>query len=222
MTQMAVESIRAAGDIELIIVDNASSFAPAYLREVADIYVRNGENIGYPAAVNQGIALATSDILCISNNDIIVPNNIFSIGEKVLKDPKIGSVHYRMIPYSQKFNPGSRVWKTGKERWCTSSFFLIRREAIPVGGYDTNYGAGGYDDWDMWHRMRHISGWLTAYTNKSEYNHYGSWTLGKIPESEKSMKNKEYFKSKFGAYAEDIWREMYPEQMVADYLGGFE
>lgn len=222
MTQMAIESIREAGEVELIIIDNASTFAPAYLRDIADVYVRNQKNIGYPGAVNQGIALATNDILCISNNDIRVPKNIFSTGLEALRDPKIGSAHFRMISYNQEFNPGNKIWLSGKERWCTASFFLIKREAIPKGNYDLGYGAGGYDDWDFFHRMRHINGWITVYINQAEYQHYGSWTLSKVPESEKGKKNRKYFKDKHGAYAEDIWSELYPDQMSANYQEGFE
>ncbi len=219
---MAVDSINEAHDVEMIIVDNGSTFAPGYLREVSDIYIRNKENIGYPGAVNQGLAVATGDVLCISNNDIRVPKNIFSTGLDILKDPKIGSVHYKMIPYDAEFNFGDKVWKTGKERWCTSSFFLVKREALPEGNYDLNFGMGGYDDWDFQNRIRHINGWITAYTNKSAYQHWGSWTLSKIPEFQKSHQNREYFKEKYGEYAEDIWARLYPDQMQADYFSGFE
>jgi glycosyltransferase involved in cell wall biosynthesis len=222
MTQMSVETIKKARpDVEMIIVDNGSTFAPGYLREVADVYVRNQTNKGYPAAVNQGIALASGDILCISNNDIRVPENIFDVGLEVLKDPKIGSVHYKMIPYDQPFNFGSQTWIEGKERWCTSSFFLVKKECLPTGNYDLKYQMGGYDDWDFWHRIRHIAGWKTAYTNKSAYQHWGSWTLSKMPQF-KMDENREYFKTKFGHYAEDIWNKLYPDQMQEDYYKGFE
>ena len=81
---------------------------------------------------------------------------------------------------------------------------------------------GGYDDWDFWHRVRHQNGWITAYTNKSCYQHFGSWTLRNVPEYEKGNKNREYFKLKFGEYAEDIWQRLYKDQMNADYMEGFE
>jgi hypothetical protein len=136
-----------------------------------------------------------------------------------------------MIPYTSNFTFGDKVWRTGKERWCTSSFFLIKREALPSRNfecnkteenYDENFGMGGYDDWDFWHRVRHKNKWQTIYTNMSCYQHYGSWTLSKIPEIEKSEKNREYFKKKHGEYPEDIWNRLYSEQMKADYLQGFE
>jgi glycosyltransferase involved in cell wall biosynthesis len=221
LTQMAVESINKAEKTEMIIIDNASTFGTGMLREMADIYVRNTKNIGYPAAVNQGLALANGEILCISNNDVRVPENIFKVGREILKDPKVGSVHFKMIPYDQEFNFGDKVWITGKERWCTSSFFLIKREALPKGNYDTSYGAGGYDDWRFWHLVRHINGWITAYTNKSAYQHWGSWTLRQTDQSNIN-KNREKFKDEFGEYPEDIWNKKYPEQMKQSYYDNFD
>jgi GT2 family glycosyltransferase len=218
LTEMAIESIKPD---RLIIVDNGSTFATGYLREVADVYIRNEKNMGYPYAVNQGLKKAESDLICISNNDIRVPDNIFRVAVDVLQDKETGSVHFKMIPYDHKFTFGEKVRKTGKERWCTSSFFVIKKEAIPEEGYDEKFGMGSYDDWDFWKRVRD-NGWKTAYTNRSCYQHWGSWTLSQIPESEKKHKNREYFKKKHGKYAEEIWNELYPDQMNSNYQEGME
>lgn len=218
LTQQAIESIK-QNEVELIIIDNGSTFAPGYLKQQADVYLKNQFNHGYPYAVNQGIVAAKGDILAIANNDIRVPKNIFFVGESVLLDPKVGSVHFKMLPYNEPFTYGDKVWLTGRERWCTSSFFMIKREAAIF--YDEQYEFGGYDDWDYWHQVRHLNGWMTAYTNRSCYQHWGSWTLSQIPENLKSTNNREYFKSKFGHYPEDIWQLKYPDQMKANYLEGF-
>jgi len=221
LTEMAVESIRNAGNVKLIIVDNGSTYAVKALKNLADIYIRNETNLGYPKAVNQGLKKAKSKVICIANNDIRVPKGIFDLEKELLKHHKIGSLHFKMINYDQPFEFGNELFATGKERWCTSSFFFIKRQAIPKDGYDENFGMGGYDDWDFWKRVRD-NGWQTAYTNVSAYQHFGSWTLSKVAESQKSVKNREYFKKKHGKYAEDIWAELYPEQMSANYLEGFE
>lgn len=221
MTEMAVDSINKARETEMIIIDNGSTYGAGGLRQMADIYVRNRQNIGYPGAVNQGLALGTGDVFCISNNDIRVPENIFDVAEEILQDKDVGAVHFKMIPYDEPFSFGDKVWKSGKERWCTSSFFLIKREALPEGNYDLDYGLGGYDDWDFWHRVRHLNGWITAYTNKSAYQHWGSWTLSHVPQFDIDS-NRQVFKNKFGKEAEIIWFEKYPDQMAADYWKGFE
>ena len=218
LTGMAIESIKPD---RLIIVDNGSTFAKEYLRDVADVYIRNDKNMGYPYAVNQGLEKAESNLICISNNDVKVPENIFRVAIDILQDKEIGSVHFKMIPYDQEFTFGDRVWKTGKERWCTSSFFIIRREAIPEGGYDENYGMGGYDDYDFWKRVRD-NGWKTTYTNKSSYQHFGSWTLSKVPESEKHEKNLKYFVKKWGEEPDKLFQKLYPKQWEVNYQEGFE
>ena len=222
LTKMAVESIREAGEVELIIVDNGSTFAPGYLKSVADIYIKNEENLGYPHAVNQGLKIGTGDVFCISNNDVRVSENIFKVGLEILKDTKIGSVHFKMIPYDHEFRFGDKLWKTGKERWCTSSFFLIKREALPKGYYDTKFGAGSYDDYDFWYRVRQ-NGWLTAYTNKSAYQHWGSHTFQDMGNrSEIDKRNLQYFFDKWGKQPEQLFSEQYPEQWQINYLKGFE
>ena len=220
LTEDAITSVRQAPINKLIIVDNASSVRAGMLRELSDTYIGNKTNLGYPAAVNQGVALSKAPYIAISNNDIRVSPEWYDIAEDILKNPKVASVHYRMIPYKDPIVRGNDVWLTGKERWCHSSFFVIRREAFV--GYDENYDKGGYDDWDIWHRVRHINGWITAYTNKTSFQHMDSVTYRSMESQEdrhkRDLKNGEYFKTKFGEYAEDIWAKKYPDQMNQVYF----
>lgn len=206
LTDLAIQSL---GKVELIIIDNASTLGGGQLREWADIYIRNKENLGYAKAVNQGLKLCEpGEIVAIANNDIRVSSNWQDIALKTLEDPKIGSVHYRMIPYDQPFNPGDAIWAGGKEKWCSSSFFVVRN----IQFYDENY-FNSFDDWDFWKRMRD-QGYIQAYTNKAEYQHMDSFTQQFIPErNENNQKNREYFKSKFGEYPEDDFAKSFPEQI---------
>lgn len=214
LTREAIESFEKTGeDYELVIVDNGSTMMGGELAKLADTYIRNKKNLGYPMAVNQGRWIAKGDIYCIANNDIKVSDNIFRVGRLALKDEKTASVHFRMVGYDEVTEYGNEIWPVGKERWCTSSFFLIKREASQ--DYDEMYGLGGYDDWDIWHRIRHLEGWRTAYTNLAYYQHLDSHTqLQRDPKErrESDKTNKEYFKQKFGDYPENIWNMLYPEQ----------
>lgn len=211
---------------EKIMVDNNSTVDVCdWFSDWRDILIKNKTNIGYPAAVNQGFKLASGDLIAVANNDIRVMGNWREVAEEIFtSDPKVGSVHYRMVDYDgPPTQAGYNTWTTGKERWCSSSFFVIRKEAKQM--YDENYKEGGYDDWDYWHRVRHIFGWKTAYTTKSCYQHKHSSTyiaLDSGDRSERDKRNREYFKSKFGKYAEDIWNEKYPDQMREDYYGFFD
>jgi glycosyltransferase involved in cell wall biosynthesis len=64
---------------ELIVIDNGSSDGTAaYLAGVRDMasvpvtIVTNRSNLGFPAAINQGLRLARGDYLVLLNNDVVV------------------------------------------------------------------------------------------------------------------------------------------------------
>ena len=96
-TQQCVESVRRMTDepYELIFVDNGSTDGTvAYLESVgAARVIRNQVNRGFPAAVNQGIAVATGDRVLLLNNDTIVTTGWLGRMIATLeRDPKIGLV----------------------------------------------------------------------------------------------------------------------------------
>ena len=219
LTESAIHSVRQAQIGKLILVDNASEVRAGMLREYADIYIRNKENLGYPAAVNQGVALSTAPYVAISNNDIRVPANWLEVAEDILQNPTVGSVHFRMIPYNQPLNPGTDTWIGGKERWCHSSFFVIRREAFQI--YDLNYDKGGFDDYDHHHRMRE-KGWKQAYTNRAEFQHMDSITYRTMESVEdraiRDAKNKEYYKTKLGEYPDIQFNNEFADQIALPYM----
>ena len=122
-----------------------------------------------------------------------------------------------MIGYDDPMALGQTTWVTGRERWCSASFFVIRKEAFV--GYDEGYGLGGYDDWDFFYRLRG-AGWKTAYTNRACYQHKHSSTqlaLDQVERFERDMRSKERFRKKFGGYAEELFALEYPEQMGENY-----
>jgi GT2 family glycosyltransferase len=193
------------------------------LRSVADLYLREKENYGYARAVNDGLRLAKTPYICISNNDVRVPEYIFDVALEIFKDKEIGSVHFNETNYDVPFKRGDKLWRTGKERWCTSSFFMLRKKALQF--YDERFdGRGTYDDWDFWFRFRRRA-WKTAYTTKAQYQHWGSHSFGLRGNKQRHIYdeiNREYFKKKWGEHPEDIWMKLYPSQMTADYFKGFE
>jgi len=62
-------------DFELILVDNGSEPPiKAPFAGFADVtLIRNEANLGFPAAVNQGIRAANGDVIVLLNNDVVVP-----------------------------------------------------------------------------------------------------------------------------------------------------
>lgn len=209
-------------DCELVIVDNASPIGGDQLLMNCNTYVRNKENLGYPKAVNQGLELATGDYIAVVNNDIRVSPNWIEVAKRVFNElKKIGSLHFKMVDYEAPFNLGDAVWDTGKERWCTGSFFVFNKMALlrleEDCGYvmDEDYGMGGFDDYDWQYRMREKCGWKTAYTNAAAYQHKDSTTQNLRDKDERKNsdnKNYEHFKKKYGEYPDIYWAKKFPKQ----------
>lgn len=63
-----------SGEYEIIIIDNGSdpSIHLPFTGLVESCIVRNEENKGFPAAINQGIQESSGDVICLLNNDCIV------------------------------------------------------------------------------------------------------------------------------------------------------
>lgn len=206
ITEAAAESLKGH---QLTIIDNGSTFGAGQLREWADIYVRNRTNLGYAKAVNQGLRIHPQGMKAIANNDIRVSPNWADIAEEIEAGcPHPFSVHYRMVPYDQEFNPGDQVWKVGKERWCSSSFFVVKSNQV----YDEQY-LNSLDDWDYWRRFRE-SGGVTFYTNKAEYQHYDSFTQQKRTDrSENDKLNLAHYVEKWGETPDEWMARTYPDQL---------
>ncbi|HEY6437995.1 MAG TPA: glycosyltransferase [Ignavibacteriaceae bacterium] len=218
LTKNAANTLRGG---EKILIDNASTIGE--IKDWPDILIKNKTNLGYPAAVNQGFRKAKAKFLVICNNDIRVSPNWRQIAKEIFaEDPKIGSVHFKMIPYDEPFDLGYDTWITGKERWCHSSFYVIRREAIPEGGYFEGYTKGGYDDYDFWHRIRDLNGWKQAYTNCAQFQHKDSSTYQALDErdhdrDERDQRNRELYKERFGEYPDIQFSTLFPEQMMVNW-----
>lgn len=205
---------------ELIIVDDASPIGGGYLRSVADIYIRNRDNLGYARSVNRGFKQASGDYIAVANNDIRLSPNWQEVVLSDLTDPKVYSLHFRMTDYDVPFQYGNKTTYTGKERWCHASFYVIHAKNTLM-YYDEHY-RNTYDDWDLFTSVRK-AGYQTAYTDKACFQHVHSATIPYMPKHpEVNNANKEYYKSKWGEYAEDLFTKDFPDQMMIPYPKGFE
>lgn len=225
LTKAAIESFKRV-KAELVVTDDCSPIGGGYLRQEADTYIRTKENEGYYRAINKAIKLAKGDILAFTNNDIRVAKNWLEVSEEILKDKEVGSVHFKMILYKKSMTFGDKIWKTGKERWCTTSFLAVKREVIEkVGLFDEGFGHGGFGDYDFWHRVR-LAGFKAVYTNKSCYQHKDSAITSRIdPETRQKFVdiNEVHFRKKWGKHPDEMFAEMFPEQMkVEPWRKGFE
>lgn len=215
--ELTKNTIDSLGKVDLIIIDNASSIGGGFLRSVAKTYIRNNENLGYAKAVNQGLVLShLGSYIAIANNDIRVSPNWKEVTKEVFTgNNKVYSCHFRMTDYDIPFQYGNQTWYTGRERWCSSSFFVLNNE----GGYELydEEFLNSYEDWDYWKRVRDL-GAMTAYTTKACYQHKHSSSQVLVPERfENNLKNEKHFKEKHGEYAEVLFDKQYPKQMTKDY-----
>lgn len=109
---------------EVIIVDNGSSpenlsALQAMVDRLGGYLLPNAENVGFSAANNQGLAVATGDIVLFLNNDIYAADGwlkmvIEDVAERALCGPSIGSrqVSNVILPYIEGYCIAARraVW----------------------------------------------------------------------------------------------------------------
>ncbi len=199
-TRQCVESIRRLTDepYELIFVDNASTDGTVqYLQSQPDAKViRNSDNRGFPAAVNQGIAPASGSQVLLLNNDTIVTTGwLRRLLLALHGDAKIGLVgpcsnfvgseQQIEVGYESPTGLDAFAWEWGKtndaklvESTRLIGFcLLIRREVIEtVGQLDERFGVGCFEDDD--YCLRAIkAGWRAVIAQDAFVHHFGGRTL---------------------------------------------
>lgn len=87
-----------SADYELIIVDNQGDFIP----DVSCKIIRNDHNLGFPKAINQGLEVATGEIIILLNNDVLVTPNWLEFFEYHLKNADIVGPKTNQISGPQK------------------------------------------------------------------------------------------------------------------------
>jgi len=199
-TRQCVESIRRMTDepYELIFVDNASSDGTAgYLESIPGAKViRNAENRGFPAAVNQGIAVAKGDQVLLLNNDTIVTTGwLGRLLATLRSDAKIGLVgpvsnlvgseQQIQVSYDNRAGLDGFAWEWGKahDRELVESSrligfcLLIRRAVIDaIGLLDEHFGIGCFEDDDYCVRAIR-AGWRAVIALDAFVHHYGGRTF---------------------------------------------
>lgn len=226
LTKNAIHSFREADlpEYELILVDDGSPVGNGYLRQEADTYVLHTKNKGFIQSVNAGLLLAKGKHILVSNNDVKAAPNFYKIAKEIFEfDPKVYSVHPRMLFYDDSIEYGDSTYYSGKERWCQSSFFLINTHNTWKRFFPSFFkGTGGaYEDWFYWTDIRN-DGLLTAYTTKTCFQHKDSSTTQVVGEQNKHhAENKELFKNEFGDYPEEYFAKKYPDQVALNWRQEF-
>lgn len=225
-----------AGELDVIVVDNASSDAtPQWLdqieRDARVRVVRNRENLGFAAACNQGLALGAErdpDVLVILNNDIVVtPGWLRTLHNHLRRDPSIGLIGpvtnnignearietaYRDLLAMQS----EQVRLTGAAAGITFeipvlAFFCVampRDVYAEVGGLDANFGTGFFEDDDYCQRVRKLGRRIVC-AEDVFVHHELSASFDKIDQAERARlfeRNRAYYESKWGPWQRHAYR----------------
>jgi GT2 family glycosyltransferase len=199
-TQRCIESIRihTPEPYELIVVDNGSTDGTAnWVQQTKDIrLIQNAENLGFSAAVNQGVAASCGEQVLILNNDTIVTSGYLEKMLHVLNSSeRIGLVGpcSNDVPGPQRVDTplGSlgeleSFARRHAERQSESLVFvkvlggfclLIRKSVFErVGTFCEEFGIGTYDDYDFCTRAL-SAGYQLAIAQRAYVHHFGSRTL---------------------------------------------
>ncbi|MDA8198549.1 MAG: glycosyltransferase family 2 protein [Thermaerobacter sp.] len=206
MTAEAVGHVlmNAALPTQLVIVNNASTDGtrafldrlPRQLGMVTVQRVDNLVNVGFPAGVNQGLALADGDYVVLLNNDVLVPRQWDrDLVEAFESHPELGLIgpvtnrvtgpQQRSAPYAlPEFLDYAALWRSQgghavKPVPRLVGFCLMaRREVLErIGGLDARFSPGMFED-DDWGVRAQMAGYLLGICTRVYVHHVGSVSFG--------------------------------------------
>jgi len=234
VTRLCLESLRActASPYELILVDNGladgtfeylSAFARQGRGPAQLVLIRNAENQGFAAGVNQALAHARGEYVVLLNNDTVLTpgwlEGLLAVGRREDCRPAgmVGPVSNE-VPDPQRVEPGygrdlaglpafaaaRRAAHQGKvlavERLSGFCLLIPRRVLEQVGGLDERFGLGFFEDDDLGVRVRR-AGYRLLVALDTYVHHWGSATvrgLG-LDAGRLLRENLERFREKWGA-----------------------
>ncbi|MEA2489202.1 MAG: hypothetical protein QOH21_994 [Acidobacteriota bacterium] len=227
LTRLCLESVLRNSmhpNFEVIVVDNASVDGSVELLEAwRDERVRvilNRENVGFAAANNQGLQIATGAYVVLLNNDTVVPRGWLPRMIRHLDDPQVGLVvavtnfsgnESRIaVPYTNidempafaepymRDHDGQLFDIRVAAMYCVG----MRREVYDrIGPLDEEFAIGMFEDDDYSHRAR-LVGLRVVCAEDVYVHHFGQASFSKLDkETYEALwkRNQAYFESKWGA-----------------------
>lgn len=164
LTRACLDSIKKnTRDYEIIIIDNGSKTP----WQGEESIVRNNDNLGFPCAINQGIAKARGEIIVLLNNDTIVSAGwLDRLGDHLKTYDLVGPVTNKISGYQQlnmaPFDPLTDLDKIADDIYKKNTgrsipfhrlvFFCvaIKREVFDkIGLLDERFSPGNFEDDDF-------------------------------------------------------------------------
>jgi GT2 family glycosyltransferase len=212
--------------LEVVVVDNGSRDGTAeYLDALPDTapcvrMLRNGENRGFPAAANQGLAAARGTALVLLNNDVLVPEGWLDPLLAALEDRGVGlagpttnrigteaevECDAETLAALERFAAERAAAHAGElrdVRMAAMFCLALRRETyLRVGPLDESFGLGLLEDDDYSERVR-AAGLRVVCAEASFVHHFGEASFGVLVRSgarERLLReNRRRFEAKHG------------------------
>ena len=223
------------GDIELIVVDNASQDETASrltdwtARESRMKVILNSENLGFAAGNNVGIQSASGDFVVLLNNDTVVTRGwLLGLLRHFQADGQLGilgpvtnnigneakvNVTYEtleLMPDAARRYTSMHMGKLFSIK--TVAFFCVmlpKRVMDAVGLLDERFGRGFFEDDDYCRRIEQL-GYRIACAEDVFVHHHLSASFDKLKFDERQRlfeENKCYYESKWGRWEPHVYRE---------------
>ncbi|OQX07691.1 MAG: hypothetical protein BWK76_24530 [Desulfobulbaceae bacterium A2] len=238
-TGPCLESLRAeTAPCEIIVVDNASTDdTPDKLRRAAEHDPRlrlrlNHDNRGYAGGNNDGVALASHDVVVLLNSDTVIPPGGLGRLAALLTRHESWDM---LGPLTNNCGNEQQIAVSGGDReailaegaaWCREDlachfdtdmlgFFCVALHTElyrRLGGLDEIFGRGFCEDTDFCARARAAGARLLVSEEVFVY-HRGSASFGRLgrESSELLKKNRRLFRDRHGAWPEGLhtrWKNL--------------
>lgn len=187
---------------EIVIIDNGSTDGMQEMLKKEPVHlIENKENLGCSGAWNQGIAFKEAKWKLFLNNDALLLPGWFEAltnqEDYELVSPGIreGLLNYPFETYGKEY---VKAMKSAARGGAVNGIcFLVKNTVLEkVGGFDTNFKVGQYEDKDFFWRAEQ-AGFRTAALGKAFAHHYGSLTQKQFRSNDYAKKNKLYFHKKW-------------------------